>query len=189
MFLFFSFKALPQKHAARTAKPAACPRAIHNHGGGRRGRGGLCPWCQTQGSRGVARPFYRLPGFRRADPKIPGRQGLARGGEPRCCLCPAAVITPPNLESSGRAACSAAIRRLFNCGVLFPSPWLQLPTTSPAPALQTQAPGLPSLCPRALTPRCCTGTRAWHPKSDPSHAYGTSWCIHPGKKPPELYIC
>lgn len=117
MVFLFSFKALSQKHATRTAKPAACLRAIHNHSGGCRGRGGLCPWCQTQGSRGVARPFYRPPGFRRADPKIPGRQGLARG-EPRCCLCPAAVIMAPNLESSGRAACSAAIRRLFNCGAL-----------------------------------------------------------------------
>ncbi|EOB08771.1 hypothetical protein Anapl_12654 [Anas platyrhynchos] len=34
--------------------------------------------------------------------------------------------------------------------------------------------GLLSSCPRALTPRSCMGTRAWHPKSDPSHAYGTS---------------
>lgn len=45
--------------------------------------------------------------------KIPGRQGLAQR-ERRCCLDPPAVIMPPNLESSGRALCSAAIRRLFN---------------------------------------------------------------------------
>lgn len=56
--------------------------------------------------------------------KIPGRQGLARW-ECRCCLCSAAVIMPPNLESSGRAVCSATIRRLFNCSAVaycFPLP-------------------------------------------------------------------
>lgn len=56
--------------------------------------------------------------------KIPGRQGLARR-ERRCCLYPAAVITPPNLESSGRAVPSATIRRLFNCSAIancFPLP-------------------------------------------------------------------
>lgn len=142
---------------------------------------------------GVARPFYPMPGFRRSNPKIPGRQGLARW-EPRCCLCPAAVITPPNLESSGRAACSAAIRRLSNCGALvycFPLRGCSCQQPAEHQHCKPRHRGSSAHVPEHWhcgAARGQGGQGPWHPKSDPSHVYGSSRagrCIRPGKEPPK----
>lgn len=96
--------------------------------------------------------------------KIPGRQGLARW-EHRCCLYPAAVIMPPNLESSGRAVCSATIRRLFNCSAivycfLLPGSSRQHPAEHQEPHCKPRHAGCPVLPARASSEhRCCGDAR------------------------------
>jgi len=137
--------------------------------------------------------YFSLPSDARFQPRIytgksriPGRQGLARW-EHRRCPYPAAVIMPPNLESSGRAVCSTTIRRLFNCSAIaycFPLPdsSCQQPAEHQEPHCGPGQAG--SLASSRLTRPLSIiavamhgagqlrGQQAWHPKGDPSPTHG-----------------
>lgn len=139
--------------------------------------------------------------------KIPGRQGLP-WWEHRCCLYPAAVIMPPNLESSGRAVCSATIRRLFNCSAIpycFPLPGssCQQPAEHQEPHCKPRRVGSPALPARASSEHHCRGdARGWAalgttglaPQRLPIRRVRPRWvkssrrpgqCIQVGKEPPK----
>lgn len=134
VFLFFFLKPVCKKNPPRYTeeKCAACPGTGPASTAGAAGGARTLPVVPHPGqAQAELGGYFSLSSHASSQPrvymvksKIPGRQGLARG-ERRCCLYPAAVITPPNLESSGRAVPSATIRRLFNCSAIancFPLP-------------------------------------------------------------------